>query len=601
MKYQSVVPEELEPSYDEVIRHDLAQDPGSPEDKAHSDGTSSIKWSVGWKTPALMVVFYLVGLVIAIGHFLFFRFLDGKDVESIIRQSYVATISNLFARAFSLCVGIALGTSYTQLLWRSLRQQFFPIGTIDSMFSMSTGPLNLLHLQNLLKNPILWLTALLLPLVPLATTFPPGALTVTFVPISWTKQMQVPTYSLNYRGTNDSYVNLKNYALFNLGADGPYIDPKPVIERLVKSSFLQGSYLTAESPCGDNCTYQLQIPGPEFVCQDTLYSNLPELMSENYGNTSVGRIFMSNNSNFIAASNKTRATDTGNFALELQWSNGNITSTLACDVWTSEYTLQVSYESKTQSSQVDSVRQHRLNGTYLINTDIFYNDTFDNYPDSFILPQVGVNVSTAFQESNVRAIYDSLVDTMGGGVSYYGFEPQFTVNTDILVSPLVLYNKFYDLYAGPEANFNITANIMQNILQNLVVSLLTIPNTEVSTEVNGVTYTQQYIFTPRRTLIVPYTTALGVSLIFLLLGLNALRRNGVSASSGGFIQILRTTQGSRTLGEVASKASTGGTENIPAELEKLEIMFGKLKGKDGSFAGFGVQGEVTSLVERRHG
>jgi hypothetical protein len=76
---------------------------------------------------------------------------------------------------------------------------------------------------------------------------------------------------------------------------------------------------------------------------------------------------------------------------------------------------------------------------------------------------------------------------------------------------------------------------MQDILQNLIFSLLTIPNTETSATVNGVTYMQQYIFTPRTPLIVPYATTLGVSLIFLLLGLNALRQNGVSASSRGFI------------------------------------------------------------------
>jgi hypothetical protein len=94
---------------------------------------------------------------------------------------------------------------------------------------------------------------------------------------------------------------------------------------------------------------------------------------------------------------------------------------------------------------------------------------------------------------------------------------------------------------------------MQDLLQNLTVSRLTIPNIETSTTVSGVIDTQQYIFTPHTTLIVPYATVLGVSLVFLLFGLNALRQNGVSASSGGFMQILCTTRGSPILEEVASK------------------------------------------------
>lgn len=140
---------------------------------------------------------------------------------------------------------------------------------------------------------------------------------------------------------------------------------------------------------------------------------------------------------------------------------------------------------------------------------------------------------------------------------------------------------------------------MQDLLQNRTISLLTIPNIETSTTVSGVIYTQQYIFTPRTTLIVPYATALGVSLVFLLLGLNALRQSGVSASSGGFMQILCTTRGSPILEEVASKGWSGGSENIPEELEKLQIMIGELRGNEGTIAGFGVQGEMTPLVKRR--
>lgn len=64
---------------------------------------------------------------------------------------------------------------------------------IDLMFSMGTGTLSLLHFPTLLKNPVVWLTALILPLVPISTIFPPGAVTVRFVPLSWTEVMDVPS------------------------------------------------------------------------------------------------------------------------------------------------------------------------------------------------------------------------------------------------------------------------------------------------------------------------------------------------------------------------------------------------------------------------
>lgn len=65
-----------------------------------------------------------------------------------------------------------------------------------------------------------------------------------------------------------------------------------------------------------------------------------------------------------------------------------------------------------------------------------------------------------------------------------------------------------------------------------------------------------------------------------MLGLDALYKNGVSASSGGFLEILCTMRGSPTLNGLAAKGSLGGDENILKELEKLQIMFGKLSGKN---------------------
>jgi hypothetical protein len=69
----------------------------------------------------------------------------------------------------------------------------------------------------------------------------------------------------------------------------------------------------------------------------------------------------------------------------------------------------------------------------LTDTELFYNATFDNYPDSFILPIIGVNVLTALRESNIRAMFDSLVDTMGGGVSPYGTLPLLSYASSLTI------------------------------------------------------------------------------------------------------------------------------------------------------------------------
>jgi hypothetical protein len=105
----------------------------------------------------------------------------------------------------------------------------------------------------------------------------------------------------------------------------------------------------------------------------------------------------------------------GSFTFEIQWNNQ---SSLSCTTWYSEYTLLVSYSNFVQSVAVHVLKQQPLNGTYLAANALFYKPgTW--YPNDWVLTS-GVNVSTAYRESNVWAVMQSLVDTMSGAVSEYG-------------------------------------------------------------------------------------------------------------------------------------------------------------------------------------
>lgn len=73
----------------------------------------------------------------------------------------------------------------------------------------------------------------------------------------------------------------------------------------------------------------------------------------------------------------------------------------------------------------------------------------------------------------------------------------------------------------------------------------------------------------------PYFLTLLVLLSLLLVGLWALRVNGVSATDGGFLQVLMTTRGSEALDKAARGGCLGGEENIPLAIRGLEVMFGE--------------------------
>jgi hypothetical protein len=48
----------------------------------NSSSQSQVRWGVTGKAPALMLGFYFAALILALGHHLFYAFLDGKPVEN---------------------------------------------------------------------------------------------------------------------------------------------------------------------------------------------------------------------------------------------------------------------------------------------------------------------------------------------------------------------------------------------------------------------------------------------------------------------------------------------------------------------------------------
>lgn len=89
-----------------------------------------------------------------------------------------------------------------------------------------------------------------------------------------------------------------------------------------------------------------------------------------------------------------------------------------------------------------------------------------------------------------------------------------------------------------------------------------------------------YRFQSKLAFFLPYGLSLGLSIPIIALGLFAFykRNQGVSAITGGFLQILVTTTGRGSLeGVIAKGRSTfGGHENISRELRETKIRFGEL-------------------------
>lgn len=160
-------------------------------------------------------------MALAVGNFIFFQFLDKQLVQESIPQTYVSNIANAVVRLFSLSLGLASSTAFTQILWRKLRQNYLKVSTIDRLMSVPTAATELLSWEMPQATTTLWFFGLLLQLIPLATIFPPGSLIVSPRLVSKSENISVPVFVVRFRG-NGSLYGLYENELFRQYANGKY-------------------------------------------------------------------------------------------------------------------------------------------------------------------------------------------------------------------------------------------------------------------------------------------------------------------------------------------------------------------------------------------
>lgn len=117
------------------------------------DTGSRTRAKIHWLTPAAMLLSYIVGICLAVGHHLYYTMLDGDVVGSTDRQQWslryvlqhasmftaltLHRFGNAFAISISLSLKIAVGIAYTQLLWMCLQKRPMSLGSINDCFDIS--------------------------------------------------------------------------------------------------------------------------------------------------------------------------------------------------------------------------------------------------------------------------------------------------------------------------------------------------------------------------------------------------------------------------------------------------------------------------------
>ncbi|KAF2502749.1 hypothetical protein BU16DRAFT_498544 [Lophium mytilinum] len=627
----------------------LLSDPGKKETTVSAGKPSpkhsklSSTWRVHWKTLTSMVALFLLAWIIAVIHLTVFVFLDRKrtDGPHSIPQSYVAALSHLLGLLFRATLCSSLTVAFTQCLWHLMRIKTVKISSIDMLFQITKNPFLLVQPEVVKTAPILFILALFTLLLPLAITFPPGALIVVPSSVRSNYNATVPTYNGSFMG-NGSVADSGLKALANrrtIAGSVYYYGAIASIRRTGRLVLELDDIIPSSSPCGPDCMYVTQFEGPYLRCADVSFNQTIEtgslsLCDHTAFSASIqdpvayddpGDMFN------ISASRSIKQTRPGDL-LKSPFVVQEMES-LSCVPSRASYVVNVTYKGGlrtiTRSQNYTGSVRDMLVHVDEYNPDIPECDKINSTQnwDAYVeceqyTPAIWskplLSVMTAY---NHFALIDALISPLGGnytmlpsGIFVDGADSPSVTKTPIgptngTIAADTFLNTQRDNFGrsardGP--SFAVSQDILNDALFNVTMSAalqLGFWNTTVPVET---THTQQvYSFVSPRTLIVPYLTCLLLSIPFLYLGMNSVRLNGVTAMQGGFLQILMTTTGSKILEQAAAAGCLGGEENVPEDLKAMEIRFGELicsetdtEGDGGAVkrAGFGTDDEVVPLT-----
>jgi hypothetical protein len=277
-------------------------------------GTPGAKIKVYKKTIGLIFGLYLIGtskvepieitfayaaaaLLCSISHHIFFARLHGtksNGEDASISQSHATVISLLLVTLFKASLLGCVGVCSVQYLWRVLRGQSIAVSTIESLFQMRHNPLELFYCRTLLS--VSFLLAAYTWIVPLATIYPPGALTINSTPFELTESMQMSMPELVFDSKFDplqpedvsrlgrfagvwhfnreAYKNETSTGTVNMSTGLQIMGPQASLIRFSKSVIAAGEIMSKPpATLGENSTYILEFMGPQLSCRIVEQSN----------------------------------------------------------------------------------------------------------------------------------------------------------------------------------------------------------------------------------------------------------------------------------------------------------------------------------------
>ncbi|CAI6338365.1 unnamed protein product [Periconia digitata] len=614
--------------------------------------TSATNSSIGWQTPTIMSVTYLVAVIFALAHYLYCRAIDRKLVQDSIPQSWNSVLSVLFAQGYSIHLAASGSQAFTQIMWWYLRRRSLSVSKIDALFHLNASPIYLWRVDLLAITPALWFFALFFPLIAVATAFPPASLVLQQLPKQDTSMGQVPMLDVMDLG-NGTLDDMYRNAMFSTSSKG-FWETLPIYSSLGKRTFLQGEIITKSSPCGSNCSYELQLVGPTLACKDswpygewkrvraddTIAYNetnddlLPLLLRQTEdGDYTYWGMFSSFryerslsdeerelipipsrdgwNSSQWEELGLENSDSSKVFDIFYRTDRSKMGQTIGCVLANSTYDVKFNYTDKVQTVDVRTSSRNTANRYNENIRDIIQNQTRarQEFPDE--IDRLNEDLRRSFGLWQLYAMFATFMMNLSGAVE--NFNDKATTdgmvnriktshgNNNILDSPFVSSSWNSSTHTENEIEYNISPSVIEELMINYTISVLNHSNKLKEVEITRITYQDGWVFKAPNQLLIAYFTGLALYFVVISLGFLALIQNGTPASPGGFLEVLTAVAASEqksTMNKRVRAYNVG--ERAPRELMDYKIRLGEVRDEFSGtcIAAFGAPEETMPLRKR---
>ncbi|KAI1053456.1 hypothetical protein LB506_012547 [Fusarium annulatum] len=545
-------------------------------------------------TPILMTGSLFLGLILAIGHHLYYHYLDGRIIKSQNQQEWFLRVGTGIAFLARALLSAAVGFAYTQILWRTLRSKSVTIEGVNSLFGVLHNAWDFTAWELWTATPALAVVAIIAWALPLIAVITPATLTVQVSDRPNITVVEAPIPRLDYD-------NMLNFAQFTGVGGVGYYAPSSYVSRVLLSVASLGSILTIPAPF-PNSSYSIDFYGPSISCNTPRNATFAKLLGDTVKNetccgNSVGYV------GFVPSSNTINRTMEGYALAGLRGAmNYSLISTVASIDQTANATssakLYVVVPDKPASSSY--IMANKSIECALYNSSYAVNFTFDNGRQNITYKSkrlngitstdAGLNQDTGSSQFNAAVAYIALMDSLGKlllgslGISHYGVmrATQTQIMSSILMDAKEMQvlggvNAARDRPTAPDSVIgNISmADALEQLFTNATISLFSnsqLLQNDTTASRGNITYlTTQIAFSYEpRNLFIAYGLGVLASAIIVIIGLLCIKSASASYATT-FSTILRTTR-NPDIDTIVPAAETSGAEPLSKHLGDTRLV-----------------------------